>query len=148
LPPVVSEKSSGPIHQFGDCRFIDRRRTVWILAAGRFTASLVGGRAGTRQPVQLVVEVAPRIVLAVSTDEENPRAGAALEGNDDPVRPPQVLYAQLLQWDWPGDAIAERCAATPVEIVEERLVNACCWSAQASRLGAGEGRFDNLDEHR
>jgi hypothetical protein len=84
----------------------------------------------------------------VSTDEENPRAGAALEGNDDPVRPPQVLYAQLLQWDWPGDAIAERCAATPVEIVEERLVNACCWSAQASRLGAGEGRFDSLDEHR
>jgi len=127
----------------GACRVprSTRARESDLLRARWFTASLVGGRPGTSQPIQLLVEVAPRIVVPVSTDEENPSALDALDGNDDPVCPPQVLDAQSLQWDRPGHAIAQRRTAALAEVVEERLISASPPLLASEPLGRWRGAF-------
>lgn len=148
LAAVAPEERSGSNHQIVNGLFVQRRRFVPITTTRRLAAALVRGRSNPGEAVELFVDVGARVIGAMGPHEQDPCARLVLERDDHSVLAPQVPNAQPLQGIWPGDPVAERCAAAPGEIIKEHLVGACRRAPQPCCLRLGQRGLQNLDRHR
>jgi len=73
-----------------------------------------------------VLDISPRIVVAVGTDEPHPRTRVSRECDNYAIWSSKVLDAQSIERNRAGDPVSECSATTLPEIVQKPLIGAGC----------------------